>query len=86
MRVCKRWDDESHETVAKEYPTADLNALARKLGRTVAAVKRYAQLNGIKRPRKSTKGYRYVQRNPRQPKERPVTPEMLIVQAMRSWL
>lgn len=86
MRVCKRWDDDAHQIVASEYATADLTALARKLGRTVAAVKRYAQLNGIKRPRKSTKGYRYVQRNPRKPKERPPTPEMLIVQAMRSWL
>ena len=86
MRVRKPWDDDSHQIVATEYPTADLSALAKKLGRTIAAVKRYAQMNGIKRPRKSTKGYRYVQRNPRKPKEKPVTPEMLIVQAMRGWM
>lgn len=65
MRVCKPWDDDSHQIVATEYPTADLSALAKKLGRTIAAVKRYAQMNGIKRPRKSTKGYRYVQRKER---------------------
>ncbi len=79
-----RWTAEDHATVVAEYATADLVRLAKSLGRTVAAVKRHAQTSGIKRPRHSTKGYRYMQRNPR-PRAVPATPWRDLQLVIAAW-
>lgn len=78
------WTDEDKAVIQAEYVTADLVKLAKRLNRTVAAVKRYAQSKGIKRPRHSTKGYTYTQRNPR-PRKAKEVPALLIQQAIRGW-
>lgn len=84
MTAKRLWTEAEHEVIVTEYVTADLVKLAKRLDRTVAAVKRYAQSKGIKRPRHSTKGYTYTQRNPR-PRKAKEVPALLIQQAIRGW-
>lgn len=62
MRVCRPWSEPDEQLLAKLYPTADLNALARQLGRTQAAIRRHAQEMGVKRPHCGTKGRKYPNR------------------------
>ncbi len=83
MKQSIRWTPEEHEVVASDYPSGDLTDLSKRLGRSIVAIKRYAQSKKIRR-RVSTKGRKYTQRNPR-PRVVVEKPYRALEEALRGW-